>query len=110
MLASGLLEEVYRPLRQAALPAAPSRSFHRLPRTARVLNGELKLEEAQAAIHQRDAPLLPTQLTWFRRDTPGSLVAGFGQDARFQQQALCLGARPTCSRLFPQPRYTIQVE
>jgi len=53
-----------------------------------VLNGEMKLEEAQAAIQQATRRYAKRQLTWFRRDTQIHWLSGFGQDAAIQEQAL----------------------
>jgi tRNA dimethylallyltransferase len=53
-----------------------------------VLNGEMKLDEAKAAIQQATRRYAKRQLTWFRRDAQIHWLSGFGQDAAIQQQAL----------------------
>jgi len=53
-----------------------------------VLNGELKLEEAKAAIQQATRRYAKRQLTWFRRDAQVHWFVGFGQDTSIQQESL----------------------
>jgi tRNA dimethylallyltransferase len=53
-----------------------------------VLDDEMKLEEAKAAIQQATRRYAKRQLTWFRRDTQIHWLSGFGQDAAIERQAL----------------------
>jgi tRNA dimethylallyltransferase len=53
-----------------------------------VLDDEMKLEGAKAAIQQATRRYAKRQLTWFRRDTQIHWLSGFGQDAAIQQKAL----------------------
>src|SRR5260370_1859156 len=88
MLASGWMEEV-RGLATSGLPAdAKPFDFIGYRELRGVLNGEMKLEEAQAAIQQATRRYAKRQLTWFRRDTQIHWLSGFGQDAAIQEQAL----------------------
>jgi len=88
MLASGWMEEV-RGLCASGLPAdAKPFDFIGYRELRAVLNGEMKLEEAQAAIQQATRRYAKRQLTWFRRDAQVHGIAGFGQDGAIQQQAL----------------------
>ena len=88
MLASGWMEEV-RGLCASGLPAdAKPFDFIGYRELRAVLNGEMKLEEAQAAIQQATRRYAKRQLTWFRRDTQIHWLSGFGQDAAIQEQAL----------------------
>ena len=87
MLAAGWMEEVCG-LVASGLPA-DAKPFDSIGyRELRaVLNGEMKLEEAQAAIQQATRRYAKRQLTWFRRDVQIHWLSGFGQDAAIQQQA-----------------------
>jgi tRNA dimethylallyltransferase len=92
MLAAGWMEEV-RGLAAGGLPAdAKPFDFIGYRELRAVLNGEMKLEEAQAAIEQATRRYAKRQLTWFRRDAQIHLLPGFGQDASIQQQALALAS------------------
>ena len=92
MLAAGWMEEVCG-LVASGLPA-DAKPFDSIGyRELRaVLNGEMKLEEAQAAIEQATRRYAKRQLTWFRRDAQIHWLSGFGQDASIQQQALALAS------------------
>ena len=88
MLASGWMEEVSR-LVASGLPAdAKPFDFLGYRELRAVLSGDMKLEEAQAAIQQATRRYAKRQLTWFRRDAQIHWLAGFGQGAAIQQQAL----------------------
>ena len=88
MLAAGWTEEV-RGLVASGLPTnAKPFDFIGYRELRAVLKGEMKLEEARAAIQQATRRYAKRQLTWFRRDTQIHWLAGFGQDAVTQQQAL----------------------
>jgi tRNA dimethylallyltransferase len=88
MLAAGWMEEVRR-LIASGLPAdAKPFDFIGYGELRAVLNGEMKFDEAKAAIQQVTRRYAKRQLTWFRRDTQIHWLSGFGQDALLQQQAL----------------------
>jgi tRNA dimethylallyltransferase len=88
MLAAGWMEEV-RGLVASGLPAdAKPFDFIGYRELRVVLDDEMKLEEAKAAIQQATRRYAKRQLTWFRRDTQIHWLSGFGQDAAIQQQAL----------------------
>jgi tRNA dimethylallyltransferase len=88
MLAAGWMEEV-RGLVASGLPAdAKPFDFIGYRELRVVLDDEMKLEEAKAAIQQATRRYAKRQLTWFRRDTQIHWLSGFGQDAAIQQKAL----------------------
>jgi tRNA dimethylallyltransferase len=88
MLAAGWMEEV-RALLASGLPRdAKPFDFIGYRELRAVLNGEMKLEEARAAIQQATRRYAKRQLTWFRRDAQIHWHSGFGNDAAIQQQAL----------------------
>ena len=90
MLAAGWIEEV-RGLVASGLPVdAKPFDFIGYRELRAVLNGEMKLEAAKAAIQQSTRRYAKRQLTWFRRDTQIRWLPGFGQDAAVQQQALVI--------------------
>jgi tRNA dimethylallyltransferase len=53
-----------------------------------VLRGEMKLEQARAAIQQSTRQYAKRQLTWFRRDQGVRWFSGFGDDAEVQASVL----------------------
>jgi tRNA dimethylallyltransferase len=53
-----------------------------------VVRGEMKLEEARAAIQQATRRYAKRQLTWFRREAGVEWFSGFGDDAKTQESAL----------------------
>ena len=87
MLAAGWMDEV-RGLVQSGLPEdAKPFDFIGYRELRAVLRGEMKLEDARAAIQQATRRYAKRQLTWFRKE-PGVLwLAGFGDDARIQSAA-----------------------
>ena len=92
MLAAGWLDEV-RGLLAGGLPAdAKPFDFIGYRELRAVLQGEMPLDEARAAIQQATRRYAKRQLTWFRRDPQVRWLPGFGHDPAIQQQAL------TCCR------------
>ena len=88
MLDAGWMEEV-RSLVASGLPVdAKPLDFIGYRELRAVLNGEMKLDKAKAAIQQATRRYAKRQLTWFRRDPQIHWLSGFGQDAAIQQQAL----------------------
>jgi tRNA dimethylallyltransferase len=88
MLAAGWMEEV-RGLVASGLPTdSKPFDFIGYRELRAILNGEMKIDEAKAAIQQATRRYAKRQLTWFRRDTQIHWLSGFGQDATVQQQAL----------------------
>jgi tRNA dimethylallyltransferase len=53
-----------------------------------VLRGEMKLEQARAAIQQSTRQYAKRQLTWFRRDQGVRWFLGFGDDAEVQASVI----------------------
>ncbi len=88
MLAAGWLEEV-RGLIDSELPAdAKPFDFIGYRELRALLQGEMKIEEARAAIQQATRRYAKRQLTWFRRDTQIHWLTGFGQEPAIQQKSL----------------------
>jgi len=88
MLASGWMEEV-RGLVASGLPEdAKPFNFIGYRELRGVLRGEMKLEEARAAIQQATRRYAKRQMTWFRREAGVHWLSGFGDDSDIQLQAL----------------------
>jgi tRNA dimethylallyltransferase len=88
MLARGWLEEV-RSLLDAGLPEdAKPFDFIGYRELRAVLQGRLKMEQARAAIQQATRRYAKRQLTWFRREPAVHWLAGFGNEANVQKDAL----------------------
>jgi tRNA dimethylallyltransferase len=88
MLAHGWLEEV-RSLLASPLPAdAKPFDFIGYRELRNVLQGEMNIEEARAAIQQATRRYAKRQLSWFRKDPSVHWLAGFGDDAGIQHDAL----------------------
>jgi tRNA dimethylallyltransferase len=88
MLANGWLEEV-RSLLAAGLPEdAKPFDFIGYRELRAVLQGRLTISEARAAIQQATRRYAKRQLTWFRREPAVHWLAGFGDQAKVQQDAL----------------------
>jgi tRNA dimethylallyltransferase len=88
MLASGWLEEV-RSLLDRGLPEnAKPFDFIGYRELRAILQGRLRMEEACAAIQQTTRRYAKRQLTWFRRDSAVHWLAGFGDQANVQEDAL----------------------
>ena len=88
MIAAGWMVEV-RGLVASGLPVdAKPFDFIGYRELRAVLKGEMKLEDAKAAIQQATRRYAKRQLTWFRRDAHIHWLPGFGQDLETQRQAL----------------------
>jgi len=88
MLARGWLEEV-RSLVESGVPEnAKAFDFIGYGELRRVLRGEMKLEEACTAIQQATRRYAKRQMTWFRREQGVQWLAGFGDEAGIQKEAL----------------------
>jgi tRNA dimethylallyltransferase len=88
MLANGWLEEV-RSLLDAGMPEnAKPFDFIGYRELRAVLQGRLRMDEARAAIQQATRRYAKRQLTWFRRESSVHWLAGFGDQANVQQDAL----------------------
>ena len=88
MLARGWLNEV-RSLLDAGLPAdAKPFDFIGYRELHAVLQGRLTMDEARAAIQQATRRYAKRQLTWFRREPAVHWLAGFGDEANVQKDAL----------------------
>jgi tRNA dimethylallyltransferase len=88
MLANGWLEEV-RGLRASSLPEdAKPFDFIGYRELRHVLEGEMNLAEARAAIQQATRRYAKRQLSWFRSDAAVHWLSGFGNDAEIQRDAL----------------------
>jgi tRNA dimethylallyltransferase len=88
MLASGWPEEV-RSLLDAGMPEnAKPFDFIGYRELRAVLQGRLRMEEARAAIQQATRRYAKRQLTWFRRESSVRWLAGFGDQAGVQKDAL----------------------
>ena len=88
MLERGWMEEV-RELIESGMPEkAKPFDFIGYKELRAVLNKEMELEGARAAIQQATRRYAKRQMTWFRREPGVHWLTGFGGDADVQQQAL----------------------
>jgi len=88
MLASGWLEEV-RGLVESGVPEnAKAFDFIGYRELRGVLRGEMKLDEARAAIQQATRRYAKRQMTWFRREKGVIWLEGFGDEGKIQKEAL----------------------
>jgi tRNA dimethylallyltransferase len=88
MLERGWLSEV-RSLMESGMPEnAKAFDFIGYRELRKVLRGEVKLEEARAAIQQATRRYAKRQMTWFRREKGVGWLNGFGDDPRIQKEAL----------------------
>jgi len=53
-----------------------------------VLRGEMRIEDARAAIQQATRRYAKRQMTWFRRESGVEWLNGFGDEERIQKAAL----------------------
>src|SRR5262249_39428133 len=88
MLVAGWMDEV-KGLLASGLPVdAKPFDFIGYRELRAVLQSEMTLEEARAAIQQATRRYAQRQLTWFRRAPQIHWLPGFGHDPGIQQQAL----------------------
>jgi tRNA dimethylallyltransferase len=88
MLARGWLEEVRTLLQGGAAENAKGFDFIGYRELRAVLRGEMRLEDAQAAIQQATRRYAKRQMTWFRRETSVEWLQGFGDEEKIQAEAL----------------------
>jgi tRNA dimethylallyltransferase len=88
MLEHGWLDEVRALVAAGATENAKAFEFIGYRELRSVLRGEMKLEEARAAIQQSTRRYAKRQQTWFRREPGVHWVTGFGDDPDVQQQLL----------------------
>jgi len=88
MLANGWLEEVER-LMASGLPMdAKPFDFIGYRELRRVVDKEISLERARAAIQQATRRYAKRQMTWFRKEEGTHWICGFGDDPEVQRKAL----------------------
>ena len=88
MLAGGWLDEV-RGLLEAGVPEnAKGFDFIGYRELRAVLRGEMRIEDARAAIQQATRRYAKRQMTWFRRESGVEWLNGFGDEERIQKAAL----------------------
>ena len=88
MLASGWIEEV-RELAKGGFPDdAKPFEFIGYRELRAVVRGEMKLDEARAAIQQATRRYAKRQMTWFRREKSVHWLNGFGADPGIQRRVL----------------------
>jgi tRNA dimethylallyltransferase len=88
MFNAGWMEEVRGLIASGLPPDAKPFDFIGYRELRAVLQGQMQLEEARAAIQQATRRYAKRQLTWFRRDPQIHWLSGFGSDSTIQQQAL----------------------
>ena len=88
MLERGWMEEVRDLIESGMAEKAKPFDFIGYKELRAVLNKEMELEEARAAIQQATRRYAKRQMTWFRREQGVHWLTGFGGDADVQQQAL----------------------
>jgi len=88
MLAQGWMEEVESLLASGLGENAKPFDFIGYRELRAVARGELKLEEARAAIQQATRRYAKRQITWFRREHGVHWIAGFGDAETVQTEAL----------------------
>lgn len=88
MLSRGWIEEV-RALTESGLPeTAKAFEFIGYRELRAVLQGEMRLVEAQTAIQQATRRYAKRQITWFRREAGVEWFAGFGDEPKIQSAVL----------------------
>ncbi len=88
MLERGWMEEVRGLVESGMPPTAKPFDFIGYKELRAVLNTEMELEEARAAIQQATRRYAKRQMTWFRREQGVHWLTGFGGEAKVQEQAL----------------------
>jgi len=88
MLAAGWLEEVRGLLASGLPPNAKPFDFIGYRELRAVVQGEMQLDEAHAAIQHATRRYAKRQLTWFRSDPQIHWLPGFGHDPEIYRQAL----------------------
>lgn len=88
MLARGWMVEVRDLMEGGVAESAKAFDFIGYCELRQVLRGDLRLEEARAAIQQATRRYAKRQMTWFRRDKGVRWLAGFGDDSQIQKEAL----------------------
>jgi len=87
MLSAGWLDEVRKLLSAGAPDASKPFEFIGYRELRSVLRGEMKLEDARAAIHQSTRRYAKRQLTWFRREPAVHWIESFGDDPEVQTKS-----------------------
>lgn len=88
MLQHGWLEEARGLLRRGVPENAKAFDFIGYRELRGVLQGQLTLDDARAAIQQSTRRYAKRQMTWFRREKGVHWLAGFGDQPDIQAQAL----------------------
>ena len=88
MLGRGWMEEVRGLIDSGMSPKAKPFDFIGYKELRAVLDRELELEGARAAIQQATRRYAKRQMTWFRREQGVHWLTGFGGDPEVQEQAL----------------------
>jgi len=88
MLAHGWLDEVRELLRSGVAENAKGFDFIGYRELRNVLRGEMRLEDARAAIEQATRRYAKRQMTWFRREAAVEWLQGFGDEEQIQAEAL----------------------
>jgi tRNA dimethylallyltransferase len=88
MLACGWMDEVKGLLENGAPENAKGFDFIGYRELRAVLRGEMRMEEARAAIQQSTRRYAKRQMTWFRRESGVQWLSGFGDEERIQNVAL----------------------
>ncbi|HTQ59451.1 MAG TPA: tRNA (adenosine(37)-N6)-dimethylallyltransferase MiaA [Candidatus Solibacter sp.] len=86
MLAQGWMEEVRGLIAGGLTENAKPFDFIGYRELRSVLRGEMKLEEARAAIQRATRRYAKRQLTWFRKDSGICWLPGFGEDLHVKEQ------------------------
>jgi len=88
MLERGWRQEVSQLVAQGVSEDAKPFDFIGYRELRSVLQNEMKLEEARAAIQQATRRYAKRQITWFRREAGVHWLTGFGDDPAIQKAAL----------------------
>jgi tRNA dimethylallyltransferase len=88
MLACGWLDEVKGLVERGTPENAKGFDFIGYRELRAVLRGEMRIEEARAAIQQATRRYAKRQMTWFRREAGVQWINGFGDEERIQKAAL----------------------